>query len=57
MLGTGTFREGGVIIRWLGPLGRMWVLAIMPLDYFVLSMVVSWVCTLIYYILRFNCAQ
>ena len=43
MLGTRTFREGGVMIRWLGPLGRVWAPAIMPLDYSVLSMVVSWV--------------
>ena len=45
MLGTRTFHEGGVMIRWLGPLGRVWALAIMPLHCFVLSMVVSWVCT------------
>ena len=24
MLRTRTFREGGVMIRWLGPLGRVW---------------------------------
>ena len=60
MLGTHTFREGGVTIRWLGPLGRVWTLAIMPLHYFVLDVVVSLgFCTLIYlhYILRFNCAH
>ena len=33
MLGTRTFREGGVMIRWLGPLGCMWAPAIMPLHY------------------------
>ena len=54
-LGTRTFREGGVMIHWLGLLGRVWALAIMPLHYSVLSMVVSWFCTLIHYILRFNC--
>ena len=48
VLGTLTFREGGVMIRWLGPLGRVWALAIMPLHCFVLSMVVSLgFCTLI----------
>ena len=41
MLGTRTFREGGVMIRWLWPLGRVWAPAIMPLHGFVLSMVVS----------------
>ena len=40
MLGTRTFREGGVMIRWLGPLGPAWAPAIMPLHYFVLIMVV-----------------
>ena len=48
MLRTRTFREGGVMIRWFGPLGRVWELAIMPLDYFVLSVVVFWVCILLY---------
>ena len=43
MLGTRTFREGGVMIRWLWPLGRVWAPAIIPLHGFVLSMVVSWV--------------
>ena len=45
-----------LMIRWLGPLGRVWAPAIMPLHYFVLSMVVSWVCTLMHYILRLKCA-
>ena len=31
MLGMRTFHEGGVMIRWIGPLGRMWALAIIPL--------------------------
>ena len=60
MLGTRTFRERGVMIRWLGPLGRMWAPAIMPLHYFVLDVVVSLsFCTLIHlnYILRFNCVH
>ena len=58
MLGTRTFREGGVMIRWLGPLGRVWVPAIMPLHCFILIMVASLdFCTLInlHYILRLNC--
>ena len=41
VLGTRTFREGGVMIRWFGPLGRVWEPTIMPLNYFVLSVVVS----------------
>ena len=41
VLGTRTFREGGVMIRWLWPLGRVWAPAIMPLALFVLEMVVS----------------
>ena len=41
VLGTRTFREGGVMIRWLGPLGRVWAPAIMPLCGFVFCMVVS----------------
>ena len=53
MFGMRTFREGGVMIHWLGPLGCVWAPAIMPLNYFVFYMVVSWVCTLIKYILRF----
>ena len=59
MLGTCTFREGGVMIHWLGPLGCVLTPAIMPLHYFVLGVVVSLgFCTLIHlhYILRFNCA-
>ena len=54
MLRTRTFRGGGVMIRWLGPLGCMWAPAIIPLHYFVLGLVVSLgFCTLIhlYYIL------
>ena len=42
MLGTRTFREGGVMIRWLGPLGRVWAPAIMSLHCFGFCMVVSW---------------
>ena len=57
MLGMRTFHEGGVMTRWLGPLGHVWALAIMPVHYFVLSMVVSWVYTSIHYILRFNYAH
>ena len=41
VLGTRTFYEGGVMIRWLGPLGSVWAPAIMPLHYFVLIVVVS----------------
>ena len=37
------------LIRWLGPLGRMWASAIMPLHYFVLDVVVSLgFCTLLH---------
>ena len=55
MLGTRTFREGGVMIRWLWPLGRMWAPAIMPLYSFVLSVVVSLgFYTPIHYILVLN---
>ena len=48
MLGTRTFREGGVMIRWLGPLGRRVGASDHATGYFVLSVVVSWVCTLIH---------
>ena len=41
VLGTRTFREGGVMIRWLWPLGRVWAPAIMPVHCFVLNLVVS----------------
>ena len=41
MLRTRTFCEGGVMIRWLGPLRHVWVPTIMPLNSFILSMVVS----------------
>ena len=33
VLGTRTFREGGVMIRWLWPLGRVWAPAIIPLAF------------------------
>ena len=49
------------MIRWLGPLGRVWAPAIMPLHYFVLSMVVSLGFCMpiihLHYILWFNCAH
>ena len=48
------------MMRWLRPLGHMWAPAIMPLDYFLLGVVVSsGFCTLInlHYMLRFNCAH
>ena len=57
MLGTRTFREGGVMIRWLWPLGRVWAPAIMPLEDFVLSVVVSLSFILRYIIVWFNCAH
>ena len=60
MLGMRTFREGGVMIRWLGPLGRMRAPAIMPLHYFVLNLVVSLgfcISIHLHYILMLNCAH
>ena len=58
VLGTRTFREGGVMMRWLWPLGRVWAPAIMPLHCFVFCMVVSLgFCTVIHlqYIVWFKC--
>ena len=43
------FYDGDEVIRWLGPLGRVWASAIMPLTYFVFCMAVSLgFCTLIH---------
>ena len=44
-----TCQRFGMVIRWLGPLGRMWAPAIMPLPCFVFCMAVSLgFCTLIH---------
>ena len=60
MLGTRTFREGGVMIRWLWPLGRVWAPAIMPFALCcILYGCVLGFCTLkhLHYILWFNWAR
>ena len=45
------------MIRWLGPLGRVWAPAIIPLHYFVLGLVVSlgFVFNTLYFVV--NCAH
>ena len=60
MLALPSSRGGGEVMRWLGPLGCVWVPAIMPLHCFVLGVVVSLgFCTLLHshYILRLNCVH